>query len=172
MMLGMSLETFTVFHVVISLIAIASGFVVVFGMIAGKRLDMLTALFLITTVATSVTGFMFPNHQITPGIVLGILSMIVLIVALIARYGRQMAGAWRSTYVVTSVIALYFNFFVLIAQSFMKVPALKALAPTQHEPPFAIAQISALVLFIVLGILAVKKFRVASAAGQSTARAA
>jgi hypothetical protein len=155
----LDMKTFTIIHVAISLLAIASGFVVLFGPIAGRRFDAWTAFFLVTTIATSVTGFGFPIHGLTPGIVLGVISLVVLAVALYARYGRHLAGAWRPTYVITAVIALYLNVFVLIVQSFQKVPALKAMAPTQSEPPFAIAQGIALVAFIALGILARKGFR-------------
>jgi hypothetical protein len=158
MVFGMSLATYTLIHVVISLVGIGSGLIVVFGMLGGKRMDGMTALFLVTTVLTSVTGFGFPFEHMTPGIILGILSLIVLAIAIPARYSFHMAGKWRSIYVVTAVIALYFNCFVLIAQSFQKVPALHALAPKGNEPPFAIAQGILLVLFIVLGVLAVKKF--------------
>jgi hypothetical protein len=145
--------------VAISLAAIASGFIVVFGMIAGERLDRWTAFFLATTIATSVTGFGFPITRVTPGIVLGVISLDVLAVAVYARYGRHLAGAWRPVYVITAVIALYLNVFVLIVQSFQKVPALKSLAPTQSEPPFAVAQLIALVAFVALGALAAKRFR-------------
>jgi hypothetical protein len=123
-------------------------------MLVGKRLDGATAFFLATTVATSVTGFGFPISGVTPGIVIGIISLLVLAVAIYARYGRHLAGIWRRVYVITATIALYLNFFVLIAQSFMKVPFLKELAPTQSEPPFAIAQLIALVAFFSLGVLA------------------
>jgi hypothetical protein len=155
----LDLKTFTLIHVAISLLAIALGFVVLFGLIAGKRLDAWTGSFLATTIATSVTGFFFPFHGVTPGIVLGVISLVVLAVALYARYGRRLAGGWRLVYVITAVMALYLNFFVLIVQSFQKVPALAAMAPTQSEPPFAIAQGIALVAFIALGILAGKRFR-------------
>jgi hypothetical protein len=157
MILGMTTLTFV--HVVISLIGIFSGFVVVFGFLAGKRLDGWTALFLSTTVATSVTGFFFPFHGVTPGHILGILSLIVLALAIFARYGRQLAGGWRKTYVITAVMAQYLNFFVLIVQSFQKVPALKAMAPTQSEGPFKVTQLVALVVFLGLGIAGAVKFR-------------
>jgi hypothetical protein len=153
------LKTFTQIHVVISLLAIASGFVILFGLIAGRRLDGWTAFFLATTIATSVTGFGFPIHGVTPGIVLGVISLVVLAIALYARYGRHLAGGWRLVYVITAVTALYLNVFVLIVQSFQKLAPLKALAPTQSEPPFAIVQGIALVAFIALGILAGKRFR-------------
>jgi hypothetical protein len=155
----LDIQTFTLIHVIISLLGIASGFVVIFGLIAAKRLNALTAFFLATTIATSVTGFGFPIKGVTPGIVVGVISLVVLAVAVYARYGRQLAGAWRLMYVITALIAQYLNFFVLIVQSFQKVPVLKALAPTQSEPPFAIAQGIALVAFIVLGIFAAKGFR-------------
>jgi hypothetical protein len=157
MILGMT--TFTFVHVVISLIAILSGFIVVFGMLAGERLDGMTVLFLLTTVLTSVTGFLFPYHGITPGIVLGILSLIALAIAIYARYGRHLSGGLRKAYVITAAISLYFNVFVLIVQSFMKVPALHAMAPTQTEPPFKITQLVVLVLFILLTIAATVRFR-------------
>ena len=154
-----TMSTFTLIHVAISLAAIASGFVVLFGMLADKRLDRWTAFFLATTVATSLTGFGFPIHGLTPGIEIGIISLLVLAVALYARYGRHLAGAWRRVYVISAVAALYFNFFVLIVQSFQKVPPLKALAPRQTDLPFVVAQRVVLVAFLVLGTIAVKRFR-------------
>ncbi|MDG3006406.1 hypothetical protein [Paludisphaera mucosa] len=153
------LQIFTLIHVAISLAGIASGFVVLCGLLAGKRLDGWTAFFLATTVATSVTGFGFPYHGFTPGIALGILSLVLLAGAIYARYARRLAGPWRPAYVVTAVAALYFNVFVLIVQSFQKVPALKALAPTQSERPFAVAQLLTLVAFLTLGYMAAVRFR-------------
>jgi hypothetical protein len=155
----LAMTTFTQVHVVISLIAIFAGFVVAFGLLTAKRLDGWTALFLIMTVLTSVTGFFFPFHGFTPAIYVGIISLLVLAIAIFARFGGKLAGAWRWIYVVTAMLALYLNVFVLIVQLFQKVPALKALAPTQSEPPFLVAQLVALVLFIVLTILGVTKFR-------------
>ncbi|MEY2605314.1 MAG: hypothetical protein QOH31_3130 [Verrucomicrobiota bacterium] len=151
--------TFVFVHVLLSLVGIFSGFVVLFGMLAAKRLNGWTATFLVTTVATSVTGFFLPAAHFMPSHAIGILSLIVLALAIFARYGRHLAGAWRRTYVISAVLALYFNVFVLIAQTFQKVPALKAIAPTQSEPPFAIAQLVVLVLFVVFGVPAVIKFR-------------
>jgi hypothetical protein len=159
MMLGMSLPTFTLLHVVISLIGIVSGAIVLFGMLTARRLDGMTALFLTTTVLTSVTGFMFPFTQLLPSHILAIISLVVLAIAVLARYSLHMSGAWRAGYVITAVMALYLNVFVLVVQSFLKVPALHALAPTQKEAPFAIAQGVVLVAFLVLGYMAVKKFR-------------
>jgi hypothetical protein len=153
-----SSPTFTLIHVAISLIAIASGFVVVYGLITGKRLDLWTATFLGTTAATSVTGFLFPFDHFTPGDAVGIISLVVLALALYARYVRSLAGGWRRVYVISAVVAFYLNFFVLIVQSFMKVSFLHDLAPTQSEPPFLIAQIIALVAFIAVGWLAVVRF--------------
>lgn len=153
------LQIFTFVHVVISLIAILTVITAVFGMIAGKRLDGLTAIFLTTTALTSITGFFFPFHKVTPGIILGIISLAVLAIAVPARYVKHLAGAWRKTYAVTSTIALYLNVFVLVAQLFMKVPALHALAPTGSEPPFAISQLVVLAIFIALGIAAALKFQ-------------
>ena len=158
MMLGMSLATFTVVHVLISLIAIASGFVVIFGLVGGKRLG-LTGTFLTTTVLTSVTAFMFPFEKVTPGIKLGIISMVVLAITIAALYAFHLAGAWRSTYAVGATMALYLNCFVLIAQLFEKVPALHELAPTGSEPPFLVAQLVLLAGFIALGTFATKGFR-------------
>ena len=160
MVLGMSLATFTLLHVLISLIGIGSGLVVAYGLLASKPLDVSTATFLTTTVLTSLTGFLFPVEHLLPSHIVGIISLVVLALAIFARYGRRLAGSWRWIYVVSAVIALYLNCFVAVVQSFMKVPALHALAPTQKEPPFLIAQIALMVVFIVLGIFAVRNFRV------------
>ncbi|WP_041855470.1 membrane protein [Candidatus Korobacter versatilis] len=154
----MLLQAFTLFHVAISLAAIVSGFVVVSGLLNNRAYAGTTSFFLATTALTSITGFLFPFHGITPGIVLGVLSLIVLAIAYWARRQWNAAQRLRKTYLTTMVIALYFNFFVLVAQSFQKVPALHALAPTQKEPPFQIAQGVVLVLFITLGILSVRRF--------------
>jgi hypothetical protein len=153
------LAIFTLVHVVISLLGIFSGFVVMFGLLAGKRLDGWTAVFLATTVATSVTGFLFPFHHFMPSHAVGLLSLVVLAFAIYARYPRGLAGRWRTTYVVCAVVALYFNVFVAIVQAFSKVPALKDLAPTQSEPPFALTQIAVLLVFVALAIVASIKFR-------------
>jgi hypothetical protein len=149
----------TLVHVVLSLIGILAGFVVVYGLFKGNRMDGWTAVFLAITALTSLTGFFFPFHKLLPSHILGVLSLIVLSIAVPARYVYRLAGGWRRIYVITAVLALYFNFFVLIAQLFQKVPPLKALAPTQSEPPFLVAETSALVLFIILGIYSVKGFR-------------
>ncbi len=158
MIFGMT--PFTFLHVLISLVGIGSGFVVMYGLIAAKRLDLWTGLFLLTTVLTSVTGFFFPFEHFMPSHAVGILSLLVLAVAIYARYARHLAGAWRPTYVISAVIALYFNVFVLIAQLFLNVDALKALAPTQSEPPFLLTQLVVMAVFIALAIAAAIKFRV------------
>jgi len=161
MILGMSLSTFTIVHVVLSLAGIFSGLVVVYGLLSGKRLEGWTALFLVTTVATSVTGFGFPFHGFLPPHYVGVVSLVVLLVAIIARYPMHLAGAWRWIYVMTAMIALYLNVFVGVVQAFQKVPALRAIAPHQNEPPFAIAQLVVLLLFVVLAVMAEKRFRIA-----------
>jgi uncharacterized membrane protein SirB2 len=128
-------------------------------MFLGKRFDGATAIFLATTVLTSVTGFLFPFVHLLPSHILGVISLVALGVAILARYGRHMAGAWRSIYVVSAVLALYLNVFVLVAQIFMKVPAVHALAPTGKEAPFLVVQLIVMAIFVVLGVFAVKKFR-------------
>jgi hypothetical protein len=159
MILG--LPTLTFVHVVISLVAIFSGFVVLYGLCNAKRMPGWTALFLVTTVATSVTGFLFfPFVHFMPSHGVASISLVALAIACLALYYFRLAGAWRWIYVVSAVVSLYFNVFVLIAQAFQKVPALKALAPTQSEPPFLVAQLVVMAIFIILGIVAVKKFRV------------
>ena len=157
--LGMSPSTFTLVHVLISLIGIALGLLVLYGMLIDKRFDGTTAIFLLTTVLTSLTGFLFPFERLLPSHILGIISLLTLAVAMVARYARHMAGAWRAIYVVSAVLALYLNVFVLVAQIFMKVPAAHALAPTGKEPPFLVVQLIVMAIFVVLGIFAVKKFR-------------
>lgn len=159
MIFGMTLATYTLIHVVISLVGILSGLVVLYGLLTGKRMDGLTALFLITTALTSLTGFGFPVEHLLPSHIVGIISLVVLAIAVVARYGLHMTGAWRRIYVVTAVLALYLNVFVLVVQSFLKVPALHSLAPTQTEPPFLVAQLLVMAIFIVLGTLAFRRFR-------------
>jgi hypothetical protein len=153
------MTTYTLVHVALSLGGIASGLVVLFGMIASKRLDGWTALFLATTVATSATGFGFPFEHLLPSHVVGIISLLMLAVAIVARYTFRLAGAWRWIYVTGAVMALYFNVFVLVVQLFLKVPALKRMAPMQSEPPFFIVQLVVMAIFIVLGIVAGRSFR-------------
>lgn len=160
MILGMSTATYTFLHTLISLIGIGSGLIVVFGFLTGRRFDRITALFLATTVLTSVTGFGFPFEHLLPSHKLGIISLVVLAVAIPARYVYHLARAWRWIYVVTATTALYLNLFVLVVQLFRKVPPLTALAPTQTEPPFLVAQFILLVIYLAVTVLAVKKFRI------------
>jgi uncharacterized membrane protein SirB2 len=161
MVLGMTLSTFTLVHVLISLAGIGSGFIVVYGLLSGKRLDGLTAVFLATTVLTSLTGFLFPFEHLLPSHILGVISLVVLAIAIVARYRLHMDRAWRWIYVVCAVMALYLNVFVAVVQSFLKIPEVHALAPTQKEPPFLFTQLIVMAIFIVLGIFAVKRFRIA-----------
>jgi len=156
----MILKIYTIIHVIISLVGIFTGLVVLFGMVAGKRLDGWTKWFLITTVATSVTGFFFPFHGFTPAYAVGAISLVVLGLAILARYRQDLSGAWRWIYVITAMVALYFNVFVLVVQSFLKIPALHALAPTQTEPAFQQTQLVVLVIFFVLTIVAIVRFRI------------
>ena len=157
------MKTFTAIHVLISLIAILTGFVVLGGMLTRKSLPLWTGVFLAFTVATSVTGFLFPFHGFTPAIGVGIISMVLLALAIFARYLRHSMGNWRWIYIVTALMSLYLNVFVLVVQLFQKVPALKALAPTQTEPAFAITQLSVLIIFVVLTISSLVRFRVTRA---------
>jgi hypothetical protein len=162
MIFGM--DTFTFVHVVISLVGIGSGLVVLAGLLTGKWLDGWTALFLLSTAATSLTGFGFPFDHLLPSHIIGIISLVALAAAAAARYGFHLADHWRWIYVTGAVISLYLNVFVLIVQLFVKVPGVHALAPTQAEPPFAIVQGAVLVLFVVLGVLAAVRSRPAATA--------
>lgn len=161
MILGMSLAAFTKLHVIISLIGIVSGIVVMFRLLGSRRSPGWTALFLLTTILTSATGFLFPFTQLLPSHMIGIVSLVLLAIACLALYGMKLAGPWRWIYVVTAMVSLYLNIFVLIIQGFLKVPALHALAPSvpPAEPPFAVAQGLALLFFILVIIGAVRRFR-------------
>ncbi|MFB9264743.1 hypothetical protein ACFFWD_16465 [Bradyrhizobium erythrophlei] len=164
MVLGMSLATFTLVHVIISLIAIVSGLIVMFGLLGSRSLPGLTAIFLLFTILTSFTGFLFPFTQLLPSHMIGILSLVLLAIACIALYAMQLAGVWRPIYVVTAMISLYLNVFVLVIQSFLKVPALKALAPSvppnpPSGPVFAVVQGMVLVFFVLVIIGAWRRFR-------------
>ena len=163
MILGMSTSTFTLVHVVLSLVGIFAGLVVVFGMFGSKKLDGWTALFLATTVLTSVTGFFFPFDKILPSHIVGIISLVVLAIAILALYALHLAGPWRWIYVVSAMLALYLNVFVGVVQAFQKLPFLSRLAPTQSEPPFFVAQVIVMAIFVLLGIRAVMRFRPATA---------
>ena len=156
MIFGMT--TYTFVHVLISLADIVSGFVVLYGLLTANRMPSWTAVFLATALATDLTGFGFPFHGVDPAIVVGIISTVVLVAAIAALYAFHLAGPWRLVYVVGAVVTLYLNVFVLVAQAFGKVPALHALAPKGSEPPFGIAQGIVLLAFIVLGVMAVRRF--------------
>jgi len=158
------LLTFTLLHVVLSLVGIIAGLVVVGGLMAGVRFDAWTGVYFVTTVLTNVTGFGFPFATLLPSHIVGGISLLVLVVAIAARYWRHLTGAWRGVFVVSTVLALYLNVFVLIAQLFQKVPALIAVAPTQKAPAFVVTHLIVLALFVVLGMAAVRGFRTERAA--------
>jgi len=155
----MDSQTFTLFHVAISLIAIASGLIVAYGLLTAKRMRAMTLLFLITTIATSVTGFFFHRDHVTPAHIVGAISLVLLAITCAALYIHDLRRSWRAIYAAGAVTCLYLNVFVLIVQMFLKIPLLHELAPKGSEPPFALAQAIVLVLFVVLGIFAVKRFR-------------
>ena len=161
MVLGLSLSAFTLLHVIISLVAIAAGLIVMFGLLGSKQMPVMTAIFLLTTILTSATGFLFPFTQLLPSHMVGILSLVLLAIACIALYGMRLAGAWRPVYVVTAMISLYLNVFVLVIQSFLKVPALHALAPSVPPagPVFAVVQGIVLVFFVLVIIGAWRRFK-------------
>ena len=155
----MILSIFTFAHVVISVIGIFSGLVVAYALINAGQLDRWTSIFPWTTVLTSVTGFMFPFHGFKPSYIVGAISLVVLAVAIFALHRQHLAGRWRTTYVISSMMALYLNVFVLVVQLFRRVPALNALAPTQTEPAFKITQLVVLLVFVAITVLATTKFR-------------
>lgn len=152
------LFAFTLLHVLISLVGIGTGCVVLWGFLQDKPLPRWTLVFLATTIATSATGFGFPFEKVLPSHIVGAISLVLLSLALRALYQKKLAGHWRKVYVITATTSLYLNVFVLIVQLFLKVPVLHALAPTQAEPPFAIAQGLNLLLFAYLGYRSVKNF--------------
>jgi hypothetical protein len=161
MVLGMSLATFTTLHVIISLIGIVAGIFVMFGLLGSNKMPGLTAIFLLFTILTSATGFLFPVEKLLPSHIIGILSLVLLAIACIALYGTKLSGAWRWIYVVTALLSLYLNVFVLVIQSFLKIPALTALAPGNPPsgPVFAVVQGVVLVFFVLVIIGATRRFR-------------
>ena len=164
MILGMSLSTFVAVHTIISLIAIVAGIIVMFGMLGSNRMPGLTATFLLLTILTSATGFLIPplvSDKFLPSHAIGFLSLVLLAIACFALYGGKLAGAWRWVYVLTALLSLYFNVFVLVIQSFLKVPVLHALAPSvpPSEPPFAIVQGIVLVFFVIVIVGALRRYR-------------
>lgn len=158
MILGLSLSAFTTLHVVISLVAIAAGGIVVWGLLRARALPRTTAAFLATTIFTSASGFLFPSTTFGAPHVVGVLSLVLLAVAMVALYVRRLTAHWRALYVITAIASLYLNVFVGVTQAFQKIRFLQALAPTQTEPSFAVAHGLTLIVFVVLGILAVKRF--------------
>ncbi len=157
----MALNVFTLVHVIISLAGILAGLVVLGGWLAARHFRGLTSFFLAATALTSITGFFFPFKGFTPAYAVGGISVVLLAVAVYALYGRKLAGRWQATYLVTAALALYLNFFVLVAQLFARLPALNALAPTQAEPAFAVTQGLVFLGFLILGIAALRRFRTA-----------
>ena len=155
----MLLSAFTLVHVLISLAGIVAGSVVVFALLQNRRTDQWTNVYFFTTVATSVSGFLFPVDRLLPSHVVGVLSLIILGAAMYAYYRRKLTGAWRKVYVIGFTFAFYLNVFVAVVQSFLKIPALKSLAPTQTEPPFKLTQLAVLVVFLALGAFALIRFR-------------
>ena len=160
MILGIT--TFTLMHVLLSLLGIFAGLVVAGGLVSGRRLDGWTGLFLATTVLTNVTGFVFPFVTFMPSHAVGVISLLVLPVVVAARYWKHLAGGWRTVFVVGTVLTLYLNAFVLVVQLFRRLPALLVSAPTQTEPPFLVTQVIVLAMFVWLGRAAVKGFRAAA----------
>ena len=159
MILGLSTPVFTLVHMALSLIGMLSGLFVLIGMLGAQRRPAWTALFLLTTIATSISGFFFPADKFGPSHIVGVLSLVVLVVALVTRYVTRLAGAARWIYVMAALLALYLNVFVGIVQAFQKLAVLQALAPTQTEPPFVYAQLAVLAIFVVLAIIAMIRFR-------------
>jgi len=155
---GIPTDTFLQIHVILSLVGIASGLVVLYGLLTGNPLAAWTAIFLVTTILTGVTGFPLPPFGFDPPRAVGIILLILLALAVLALYAFRLAGVWRSIYIITAIMALYLNVFVGVTQAFQKLPFLQPLAPTQSEPPFLIAQIVVLLLFVVLGVVAVRRF--------------
>jgi hypothetical protein len=160
----MGLSYFTLIHVLISLVGITAGFGMLSGMLAGTLYPRWNTLFLVATTATTVTGFFFPFRGFTPAFATGIVSMLVLLAAIYALYGKQLSGGWRKVYAINAVVALYLNVFVLIVQLFQKMPVLRELAPTQAEPAFTITQSALLIAFVALGFATTSRFQMVSSA--------
>lgn len=158
-MMGMSLAAFTILHVIISLIGVVAGILAMSGWLKSDPSRTPTAVFLATTILTSATGFLFPFTKLLPSHIVGIISLVLLAVATFALYGSRLMGIWRPIFTITATLSLYLNVFVLVVQSFLKIPILKALAPTQTEPAFLVAQGGTLLAFLALTILATVRFR-------------
>jgi len=158
MILGLSLAQFIYLHVFLSVVAIGAGVFIVFGLLSSRRLSILTSLFFVTTAMTSITGFLFPITGVTPALIFGVLSLIALVLAIVGLYVKKLEGPWRGVYVISAMVAFYLNFFVLIAQSFDKVPVLHGIAPTHSSPGFGLTQLIILLIFVLLTIRAFKRF--------------
>ncbi len=167
MIFGLSIPAFTQLHVILSLVGIAAGLVVLAGLLRSRVSGGWTALFLATTILTSATGFLFPRDHVLPSHVVGALSLLVLAAAVLALYSYRLAGRWRWIYVSAAIAALYLNVFVAVVQAFVKLPFFNRLAPTQTEPPFVVAQLVVLILFVALGIAALRSFQPARALAES-----
>jgi hypothetical protein len=158
-----SITTFTLIHVLLSLVGIVAGLVVAGGLGAGRRPARWALVFLVTTIAANITGFGFPFTTLLPSHYVAIISLVVLAAVVVAHYGKHFAGRWRATYAIGVVLATYFNVFVLVNQLFRRIPALIVAAPTQSEPPFALTQLIVVALFVWMGVAAVQGFRPAPA---------
>ncbi|MDB5641114.1 MAG: hypothetical protein JWN07_431 [Hyphomicrobiales bacterium] len=155
----MSLSALTTFHTLISLIAIAAGAVAVTGLFRNGSFRRATHLFLATAVLTSLTGFLFPLNGVTPAVITGVLALGILALVLMAFYLFHLTGAWRWIFAIGMVASLYLLVFVGVAQAFQKIAFLNGFAPTQSETPFLVAQLVALVMFVVIGVLATRSYR-------------
>jgi hypothetical protein len=169
MILGMSIATFTFVHTALSLVGIFAGLIAVWGILGSRLFERWTALFLATTVLTSVTGFFFPRDHVLPSHIVGVISLVVLTIAILALYRYRLAASWRRVYIVSAIVSLYLNVFVGVVQAFQKIPSLATLAPTQSEPPFVIAQAVVLLGFVGIAIFALRSFRPGSATAASPA---
>jgi hypothetical protein len=149
----------TLFHVIVSLIAIAAGIVLAHGLITRKRYDRWTLIFMVTTAVTVLTGFVFPYNGFTPGIGVGIICVLIFIPTALARYRFAMAGIWRPIFVVGALALFYFNCLVFVVQSFQKIPPLNALAPTGGEPIIGAVQAVVFIAFLIVGFFSIRRFR-------------
>lgn len=150
-------DGYTWFHTLLSIVALIAGAVAIKGLLNSRVTPIWTEIYLVTAILTSATGFGFPG-PFTPAKVVGTICLILLAIALLALYVFKLRGPWRWLYVIGIAVSTYFDYFVLVAQLFNKVPALKALAPTQSEPPFAVAEVIVLAIFVWLAVQAVRKF--------------
>ncbi|HEY2876861.1 MAG TPA: hypothetical protein VGJ56_33420 [Reyranella sp.] len=161
MILGLSIPTFTLLHVLLSVVGIAAGLIVVERLLRNRALGLSNTIFLVATILTAASGFLFPSRSaaFTPAQTLGMISLAMLLIAVVALYVGNLIGAWRWIYVVAAVVALYFNVFVGVVQSFAKVGRLRMLAPTQTEPPFLLTQGAVLLFFLIVAVIALRRFQ-------------